>query len=634
MKKKIAVFGNGWSNEYLMMVIDGIRKCAKEYNVDIFFFVDYSSGEWQEESIKAGETNIFTLPDLSKFDGVILLANTFHLKFEYDYLVKQIFLNHIPAVSLEYELEGIDYLGTDNYSGMFELTEHLLKEHHVKKIIYMSGPKDNMESTIRRQAVEDALGKYGLSLRAEDIIYGEWSYDPAQEALLQWMDKNIQLPDAVICANDVMAMAVCMLLDKKGIRVPEQVKVTGYDRLISGITFSPMLTSVSRSWDDIGYKGIKQLLDKIDGKEVSPYEKIASKAEIGESCGCILHKESKKLLRSGHTTGYNQLVDQVLLAGRMCGMAEFMSGVKTEEELHLRLGEFWSDQSEYGVTELYLCLNEHFFSSLKTGDPLDGEGYSEYSDLICGLCDGKVMKREQFKTSMLIPGYDETRNDSHMYTFLPVYRKTESYGYIVFGNEIPMLYDYSMNTWVSNLNHNLERVRQNLKMEDMNKELVRLSLTDALTGLYNRMACEKLAYPLMKECHREGKSCALMFVDINKMKVINDRYGHAQGDLALCTVAETLREVLPKGWVILRYGGDEFMAAGECEEETELEEMRNRMGGNLQRKSKELELPYILKAGVGFCIVREWEEMDLADCLKRADEAMYSMKEIQHKEKW
>lgn len=215
MKKKIAVFGNGWSNEYLMMVISGIRKCAIEHNVDIFFFMDYSSGEWQDENVKAGEMNIFTLPDLGKFDGVILLANTFHLKAEYEYLINQIFLNHIPAVSLEYELEGIDYLGTDNYSGMFELTEHLLKEHHIRNLLFMSGPKENLESMARKQAVEDAIGKYGLALKTENIIYGDWSYDPAQEALLQWMDKNPQLPDAIICANDVMAMAVCTLLEKR-----------------------------------------------------------------------------------------------------------------------------------------------------------------------------------------------------------------------------------------------------------------------------------------------------------------------------------------------------------------------------------------------------------------------------------
>ncbi len=633
MKKKIAVFGNGWSNEYLMMVISGIRKCAIEHNVDIFFFMDYSSGEWQDENVKAGEMNIFTLPDLGKFDGVILLANTFHLKAEYEYLINQIFLNHIPAVSLEYELEGIDYLGTDNYSGMFELTEHLLKEHHIRNLLFMSGPKENLESMARKQAVEDAIGKYGLALKTENIIYGDWSYDPAQEALLQWMDKNPQLPDAIICANDVMAMAVCTLLEKKGINVPGQVKVTGYDRLISGIMFSPVLTSVGRNWDDIGYRGIKHLLDRLEGKEVPRHEKIVSKAEIGESCGCKLCRESKKLLRAGHNMGYNQLVDNVLLAGRMCGMAEFMSDVKTPEEFHLRLNEFWSGQYEYGVSELYLCLNEHFFSSLKTGDKLEIKGYSDDSDLICGLRDGKMLERKYFKTNILVPDYDEDSIGSHMYTFLPVYRKKESYGYIVFGNEVPMLFDYSMNTWVSNLELNIERVRQNLKMEDMNRELVRLSLTDALSGLYNRMACEKLAYPFMRECHKAGKNCALLFADINKMKVINDRYGHYQGDLAICTMAEVLKEVLPKDWIILRYGGDEFMASGECGEEAQLEEIKKRITDRLKKKSKALELPYTLKAGVGFWIVREKDELDLADCLKRADEAMYSMKEMQHQEK-
>lgn len=110
MKRKIAVFGNGWSNEYLRMVMGGIRRCAVENNVDVFLFVDYSSEEGADDFfIETGEVNIFKLPRLADFDGVLLLANTFHLEREFRYLQEQIGASRVPAVSLEYELEGTDY---------------------------------------------------------------------------------------------------------------------------------------------------------------------------------------------------------------------------------------------------------------------------------------------------------------------------------------------------------------------------------------------------------------------------------------------------------------------------------------------------------------------------------------------
>lgn len=632
MKRKIAVFGNGWSNEYLRMVMGGVRRCAVENNVDIFLFVDYSSEEGADSFTQTGETNIFTLPRLDDFDGVLLLANTFHLPWEFQYLQEQVRASRVPAVSLEYELEGMDYLGTDNYSGMFELARHLLERHGVQKILYMSGPGENAESNIRRQAVADAMREAGLILREEDVLCGSWSYDTAQAALETWLDGHRELPDAVMCANDVMAMGVCALLAQRGINVPEQIRVTGYDRLLSGVAFSPMLASVDRSWEHIGYQGLCQLLNRIGGKETLRRRMIPTRASVAESCGCEPCRETIRRLREGSGTGYNRLVDNVYLAGRMCGMAEYMSDIRTEDELHQMLGEFWKDQQEYGIHRMYLCLDERFFSSLQDNEPLSCEGYSDTSDLICGVSDGCVMERARFQTRKLVPDYDGESAFSHVYIFLPLYRKNERYGYIAFGNEIPMLYDYTLNTWMTNLKLNLERVRQSLKLEDMYKELERLSITDSLTGIYNRMACEKLAYPLLESSHSAGRSCALMFIDINRMKLINDRYGHSHGDLAICTVAAVLKETLPAEWVALRYGGDEFMAAGPCADSSQPAQLAARIEAQLQARAEELRLPYALRAGVGFVLIGPDDKLQLAECLKKADEEMYRRKSIQHRE--
>lgn len=631
MKKKIAVFGNGWSNEFLRIVMGGIRKCSIENNVDTFLFMNYSDNNITKD-IATGETNIFSLPDLGKFDGVIVLANTLHLQSEFDYLQEQIANNNVPAISLEYELTGTDFLGTDNYNGMFELVRHLLEKHSVKKILFVSGPKGNSESECRRQATADAMEKAGLSLREEDVVYGDWNYFPAQEAVRQYLDTREEMPDAIVCANDVMAMAVCALLEEKGIMVPEQVKVTGYDHLLAGIAFSPMIASVDRNWGDMGYQAVKHLLDKIAGKTVPEHQIVNSRAAVGESCGCEACMSENRQRRLEKRMSYHHMVDNVYFGGHLCNMAEVLSRVQTEEALHKDLGNFWEEGHNYEGDELYLCLNDDFFFSLQKDELMAQTGYSDYMDVICGLGAGKLLDRKRIETHCLIPDYDEDSRYSHVYVFVPVFSKNECYGYVVFGSEVSMMYDYSLNVWIRHFEQNLERVRQNIKLARMNSKLAELSVTDALTGIYNRLGCEKLAFPYLERCHQEGKTGVLMFSDVNKMKIINDKYGHIQGDVALRTVARVLKEALPEKWISLRYGGDEFMTVGECSGEEQMNCLCDKLLDRLKQESKKANLPYTLKIGIGYAIVRPDEKLSVADCLKKADESMYLMKREQHKE--
>ena len=105
-KKKIAVFANGWSIEYLSMVIEGIRKEAKKDNVDIFVFVTYILCNESEESNKC-QLNIFHLPEPDDFDGAIALTNTFNLADELERINALFVEKGVPMVSTEIEVDGM-----------------------------------------------------------------------------------------------------------------------------------------------------------------------------------------------------------------------------------------------------------------------------------------------------------------------------------------------------------------------------------------------------------------------------------------------------------------------------------------------------------------------------------------------
>ena len=629
MKKKIAVCGNGWSNEYVEIVMSGIRKCAELNNVDIFFLFNFSVGN-TEEYTQNGHMNINRLLEFGDFDGVILLANTFHLKPEFDYLCETVKKLGLPSVSLEYPLPGIDFIGSDNYSGMHELCTHLVEQHNCRNIAYISGPNGNAESDERRKALEDVLNAHNLSLREENIIYGNWNYSEAQQKLLQWLDKHPSLPDVFVCANDVMAMAACSTLHELNISVPGDVRVTGFDHLLSVRTYYPTITSVDRNWDNMGYQGLQYLLGKIDGTTESTGSRINSYAVFAESCGCHPADTIPVNRRLGTFSSYESHVRSSFWAEHLCDFADFLSTANTQEEMHSTFSTYLEKDHSYEGDELYLCLVDNFFSSLTGGVPLQHTGYTPSMNAICGIKNGKRMEQISFPTRKLVPGYDEKSTESHMYTFMPLYSMEGCYGYAILGNEVSMLYDYSSYNWMRSISQNLYRVRQNIVINELHRQLQKLSVTDGLTGVYNRFGCEKIAYPYLEQCHANGKDAVLMFADINKMKIINDKYGHLQGDTAICAVADSIKRALGDNWIVVRYGGDEFLMVGEYSEDNHPDRLSHKIDTILSTTANYMQLPYSLKVGIGYVIIDANEDLNLSECLKKADDAMYLMKNKQH----
>ena len=242
----------------------GIVSDITKSNVDIYTFVNYSSSS-DGAADNEGEFCIYELPDLSTFDGVILLANTINLASERKYLRDQIIKNNLPAVSLEYPMDDIPYLYTNTYSGVYALTTHLTQTHNVRNVVYISAPADNSENITRKKAVVDALAQVGATLPEENILYGNWSYYDTFAVMGSYFDAGRPLPDAFVCANDEMAIAVCAFLHEKGIRVPEQVLVTGCDCTKRSQEIYPILSTVVREWDQLGHDSLDLVLKQMDG---------------------------------------------------------------------------------------------------------------------------------------------------------------------------------------------------------------------------------------------------------------------------------------------------------------------------------------------------------------------------------
>lgn len=159
--------------------------------------------------------------------------------------------------------------------------------------------------------------------------------------------------------------------------------------------------------------------------------------------------------------------------------------------------------------------------------------------------------------------------------------------------------------------------------------LRRLSTTDALTGLLNRRGFENVLARAVTRARLDGHGGALMYVDLDNFKQVNDRYGHAQGDAALIATADILRENLRTRDLIGRLGGDEFVAwleeidaAEAMAKATDLQ----RAAAGLARFAPGAEKPLGFSIGIALLRVQDRGDDDLDRLMARADEAMYRVK--------
>lgn len=162
-------------------------------------------------------------------------------------------------------------------------------------------------------------------------------------------------------------------------------------------------------------------------------------------------------------------------------------------------------------------------------------------------------------------------------------------------------------------------------LEAANEEIRRLSLTDELTGLYNRRGFFESAEAALRAARERGSGCALVFLDVDGLKQVNDGAGHDAGDGLIIDVARILRATFRSPAVVARFGGDEFcIFASDAPNDPDV--LRDRLFDAFGRFNAAAERRYRISASVGLVGIPPSDTTSLAALLVRADELMYADK--------
>lgn len=153
--------------------------------------------------------------------------------------------------------------------------------------------------------------------------------------------------------------------------------------------------------------------------------------------------------------------------------------------------------------------------------------------------------------------------------------------------------------------------------------LLEASLTDPLTGLFNRAGFAFFANQDLEEARRIGDSVAVFMVDLDKLKAINDTYGHSAGDRAIVAAAKILREALGPSDVVARIGGDEYAAYARGADRAAIDRILTAIRTSVEALNAEKTWPYAVSLSVGFVYVTPNDTRSLDELLHEADQFLY-----------
>ena len=627
MKKKIAVCANGWNYETLSLALDGISEYAKKEDFDIFTFMSYASYS-EHATMVQGELNIYKLIDPTDYDGIIVFSTHLNSEGTAVSICREAKEKNIPVVSVGMEIEGVDSVLTSNRQGMRDLVSHLIEKHDVKRVFFIGGTLDHVDSIARLEETRAVMEEHGLKLPDSDVGYGRWSNRHTADLVDTVIDSEKGLPDAFVCANDIMAMSACTELEMRGYKVPEDVIVTGFDNLEDGKDFYPVLSSVGQNFREVGYRACEIIFENSKKAKAPVRVKVESEFYCGESCGCSGSEDYDEKRRMYCRHSYLRKAEAKLLEQNERVMRQWMSEMPSFPVMKEHLQRHYSINHQFEGDGFYIVVDSEYFDNVMASEKeLWERGKHSRPEILVALRNGKIVKDLPITWEMIVPGYTKTDNEQHIYFILPLHYFEFNYGYLILKDRPYIMNDEALYPY-------LEKLQQAIKMMRINLRLKALYDKDQMTGLLNRFGYEEKALPLYEESLEKNTNLMVMFVDINYMKSINDEFGHIHGDNAIKTVVAAINANTSKEVVAVRFGGDEFLIiAPDCSEE-KAAGIKKGILDYLGKKNESGEIPYKISVSIGY-VVTDPKGRPLAtlqDYIKEADKHMYDIKKEMHKE--
>lgn len=627
--KKIGVFISHIFGVYQQGVCQGIIDKASEYGytTEIFTSLDGENLGTYEN----GEASILRIPNYDSFDGIIFASDTYisaDLKEKILNKLKSlpcpvmeiaVANNHFPTVSLE------------NNSMAGKLTTHFLTVHHASRVCYLGCVAESYFSGLRENYYIEALNQAGKTPGENDIYHCDYDLCAVKEALTFFCATGT--PEAVVCYNDRLALLFLAAALSAGYRIPEDIALTGCDDTPEGHNTSPRLTTISFPVYDLGRTAVENLLTLIRGNELPFITSLSAEPIIHNSCGCKSSENSNSVFFT------RELSDRIVaLENSIFGSIDMSSSLQhiTDLDDALDLLEQFVRKIEE-CQAFYLCLysdwdsvSSHILALINNEESLAD---TDTILLKFALKEGKRLPECSYRKKNLLPDYIYDGSDCS-YIYIPLFFKEKEFGYIALSYKDNRIdHHFQLIQWQININHMLQSIREAKRTGMLVAHLEDIYMKDSLTGLYNKHGYDHFEEQLLNRAISENLPLTAFMIDMDGLKMINDTFGHNEGDFAIQVVGQALDSTADEGDLCARFSGDEFymLTVGLSDKEAKLraESITSYLHNYNRLSSKE----YQIFCSCGFASAQPsstFTSEHIQELFAEADRKMYEEKAKHH----
>lgn len=535
MRKKIAILTAQTEENRQALFLKGFISRAFGHGLDVCVFSMFQKVQ-SSLAREKGDSSIYDLVNFDLYDAIVLIPDTIHAPGVMDGLIKRIRSDYKGSViSVDKEVEGFISINMHSSDHLERVVSHMIEVHGAKDIAFLSGKSSFGHTKQRLEAYKRAMTSHGLTVDPGRISHGDFWYLSGESVAEKLIKDPGGLPDALVCANDRMAIGAAGFFASHGVKIPDDIKIAGFDSFDEG-KHSPMpLTSISIPVQEFGGYCADAVSAAIAGDELPEFD-IEPELFIGSSCGCSCESlRASYPIRSQWDTEesmgrvgsvYNHMNEDMMLQNSFNGIINsiFLNvyQIRPFAGLDLCLNEKWTEERSVFTDRILNVI------SCGDGDPR--------SDTINFL---RFIEKKD-----ILPSLKETSPEPRAFFFYPLHFEANCFGYVSLAYKDPDFIPGSdERTWIRNVILGLENYRRKDAIIHHNKIIEEGLNKDPVTGLYNYSGFMSELPSVITKTSTFGNEVGVVAVDINGLSGINKSSGHAVGDLIINTLGNLISKV-------------------------------------------------------------------------------------------
>ena len=496
-----------------------------------------------------------------------------------------------------------------------EMIRHILRDHGVRDCFYIAGLKDEDNSRLRLRCWQEVMEEFSLPCGAEHFAYGNYLDTVALQIVRSLTEEREKLPRAILCANDSMAAAVSDFLIRRGIRVPEDVIIAGFDGTPAAYLVQPQITTCSSNSADLARLVMEQILsfDPGHAPEEPPVLMHSYRPVMTESCGCppVSHERFNVLRTMRRTEALFTHENTMYYA---------VDRLLEEKELY----PFLSRIGELILPDSALYLNRSLLETAPDTDHMPDHPEEELIMIPHCEADQAPLLRKVYLRDMPVPSLASSGvtilNVIHSDVRVCGYYAAHTDELATDAQLIKRLSD------VLNLiaSVQLGRVRQSQLVARLENNLY----VDSIAGLSNLKGLTRWYTGYVAQEGPRTQALSVSVYGLPRYSWIYETYGMAETEEIIRTVARSLLSANPEAQHIARISEDQFAVIDTAADESALSALiirnTNAFYRQIEQYNSGTSKPYFLEVSSGVThLDRNWNPVPLESLISLAVGEMY-----------